>query len=141
MAATTNSQQDDDQQRSCCLRGVGLLGIAGRLQPAPIASRGLGLERLELGAAEPLAAGDGTRSVPTTTWVSSVGPARVVKEMPLVTSVLLAMSQALANLAVPTGSNCTEQSPGSVSTKTGVLRCASASAGLAASAIQCEAGK
>lgn len=67
--------------------------------------------------------------------------ARVVKEMPLVTRVLLAMSQALVNFAVPTGSNCTAQVRGSVTTMTGVLRWASTMAGLAAEAIQCEAGK
>ena len=57
------------------------------------------------------------------------------------TSALLAMSQALTNLAVPTGSNWAEQVAGSVSTTTGVRCCASTSAGLAASAIQCDAGK
>ena len=61
--------------------------------------------------------------------------------MPLVTSVDLSMSQALTNLAVPTGSNWTEQVAGFVSTKIGVRSCASMSCGLAASAIQCDAGK
>ena len=51
------------------------------------------------------------------------------------------MSQALTNLAVPTGSNWTEQVEGAVSTTTGVERCAATSAGFAAWAIQCDAGK
>ena len=65
--------------------------------------------------------------MPITTRVAPSADARVVNEMPLVTSALLAMSQALTNLAVPTGSNWTEQVAGSVSTITGVARCASTS--------------
>ena len=49
--------------------------------------------------------------------------------------------EALTNLAVPTGSNCTLHVAGLVSTKMGVERCALTSCGLAAAAIQCEAGK
>ena len=51
------------------------------------------------------------------------------------------MSQALSKRRVPVGSNCAEQVAGSVTTTTGLARCASTSAGLAACAIQCEPGK
>ena len=43
--------------------------------------------------------------MPITTRVFASGEVRVMKEMPLVTSALLAMSQGLVNLAIPTGSN------------------------------------
>ena len=51
------------------------------------------------------------------------------------------MSQAVSKRPVPAGSNWTVQVAGSVSTTTGVARCASASAGLAAEAISWKPGK
>src|SRR5215210_832663 len=83
----------------------------------------------------------GTVSVPMTTAVAPLVDRRLWNDTPRVTRMLLAMSQALTNLAVPTGSNWTEQVAGSVATNTGVDSCAETSAGLAAPAIQCDAGK
>ena len=111
--------------------GSALFGIAGGEQLGADRVGGLRLERLEVGRGQPVAAlhrhgfgADDRRSC------SPSDEGRVVNEMPLVTSVLLAMSQALVNLAVPSGSNWTEQVLGSVTTITGVSRCASTSAGI-----------
>src|SRR3954451_23793502 len=101
----------------------------------------LALSALSAGPASPSPPLIGTRSVPTTTKVRASPERRVWNEIPLVTSVDLAMSHALTNFAVPSGSNWTEQVAGLVSTKIGVDCSAATSSGLAAAAIQCEAGK
>src|SRR5438270_10758699 len=51
--------------------------------------------------------------------------------IPAPASVLLAMSQELANRLFPMGSNCTEQSAGSAITTTGECAAAAVNAGLA----------
>ena len=51
------------------------------------------------------------------------------------------MSHALSKRRVPVGSNCAEQVAGSVTTTTGLARCASTRAGLTADAIICDPGK
>ena len=51
------------------------------------------------------------------------------------------MSQALSKRRVPVGSNWAEQVAGSVTTTTGLARCASTSAGLTDEAMRCEPGK
>src|SRR5439155_24895625 len=99
------------------------------------------LSAFKAGPLSPVPSGIGRVSVPMMSLVWPLADARVLNEMPLVTRMLLAMSQALVNFAVPVGSNWTEQVAGLVTTKVGVEFCASTRAGLAASAIQCDAGK
>src|SRR5438105_5454810 len=106
-----------------------------------MASAVFALSAFKAGPLSPLPSAIGRVSVPMMTAVRVSVEERVLNEMPLVTRMLLAMSQALVNFAVPMGSNWTEQVAGLVTTKMGVAFCASMSAGLAASAIQCDAGK